>query len=121
MNKKLKKALILLFITTIVFFNITPISMAATEGLIEVNKIQANGNAEAAGDMVEVVGRILGLVRNIAVVLAVIIIAYLGIKFIMGSPEEKSEYQKSFIPLVVGIVVVVGAVQIATMLFGVMG
>lgn len=120
MNKKLKKALILLFITTIVFFNITPISMAA-DGLIEVNKIQANGNSEAAGDMVVVVGRILGLVRNIAVVLAVIIIAYLGIKFIMGSPEEKSEYQKSFIPLVVGIVVVVGAVQIATMLFGVMG
>ena len=120
MNKKLKKALILLFITTIVFFNITPISMA-TDGLIEVNKIQANGNSGAAGDMVVGVGRILGLVRKIAVVLAVIIIAYLGIKFIMGSPEEKSEYQKSFIPLVVGIVVVVGAVQIATMLFGVMG
>ncbi len=118
MNKKLKKALILLFITTIVFFNITPISMA-TEGLIQVNTIQANGNSAAADDMVVVVGRILGLVRNIAVVLAVVIIAYLGIKFIMGSPEEKSEYQKSFIPLVVGIVVVVGAVQIATMLFGV--
>ena len=118
MSKKLKKALILLFITTIVFFNITPISMATT-GLIQVNTIQANGNSAAADDMVVVVGRILGLVRNIAVVLAVVIIAYLGIKFIMGSPEEKSEYQKSFIPLVVGIVVVVGAVQIATMLFGV--
>ncbi len=118
MNKKLKKALILLFITTIVFFNITPISMAA-EGLIQVNTITAKGNDVAANDMVNVVGRILGLIRNIAVVLAVVIIAYLGIKFIMGSPEEKSEYQKSFIPLVVGIVVVVGAVQIATMLFGV--
>ena len=35
----------------------------------------------------------------------------------MGSVEEKAEYKKSFIPLVVGILVIMAATSIATLLF----
>ncbi len=35
----------------------------------------------------------------------------------LGSAEEKADYKKSLIPLVVGIVVVMAATQIMTMIF----
>ena len=62
-------------------------------------------------------GDILKVIRNIAAIVAVIIITILGIKYMMGSTQERAEYKKSFIPLIVGIVVVVAATTIATFIF----
>ena len=63
--------------------------------------------------------KVLGWIRNIAAIISVIILAILGVKFMIGSTEERAEYKKSFIPLIVGIVVVVAASSIATMLFSI--
>lgn len=62
-------------------------------------------------------GTIMKLIRTIAVIAGTVIIAILGIKYMMGSVQEKSEYKKSFIPLIVGILVVMAATSIATLLF----
>jgi type IV secretory pathway VirB2 component (pilin) len=61
--------------------------------------------------------KIMGLIRNIAVIAGVLLIAILGIKYMLGSVEEKADYKKSFVPLIVGAVVVMAATQIATMIF----
>lgn len=62
-------------------------------------------------------GSIMGMIRNIAVVASVIIIMVLGVKFMLGSVEEKAEYKKSFMPLIVGIILVVSATTIAAFIF----
>ena len=46
-----------------------------------------------------------------------LLIAILGLKYMLGSVEEKADYKKSFVPLIVGAIVVMGATQIATMIF----
>lgn len=61
-------------------------------------------------------GKILGFLQWIAGIAAVLIVAIFGIKYMMGSLEEKAEYKKTFIPLIVGIVVVFGAVTIGNLL-----
>lgn len=65
----------------------------------------------------EIAGRILGLIQAAAGVAAVVLVAMFGFKFIMGSANEKADYQKSFIPLIVGVVVVFAATSIAKILF----
>ena len=62
-------------------------------------------------------GQIMGMIRNVAIVASVIIIMVLGVKYMLGSVEEKAEYKKSFIPLIVGIVLVVSATAIASFVF----
>lgn len=62
-------------------------------------------------------GRIMGIIRNVAVVAGVIILMVIGVKFILGSAEEKAEYKKSLIPLVVGVVLVMAATTIVSFLF----
>ena len=62
-------------------------------------------------------GKIMGMIRNIAVIAAVIVIMVLGVKYILGSVEEKAEYKKSFMPLIIGIILVVAATSIASFIF----
>ena len=62
-------------------------------------------------------GRIIKFIQYVAIIGGAIILAVLGVKYMMGSVEEKAEYKKSFIPLIVGIVVVMGAISIANLLF----
>lgn len=64
-------------------------------------------------------GKILAYIRNIAVIAGVIVITILGVKYMTGSLEEKAEYKKSFIPLIVGIIVVMAATAIATTIFSI--
>lgn len=66
-------------------------------------------------------GKILGLIQIASAIAAVILVAVFGFKFIMGSANEKADYQKSFIPLIVGIVVVFAATSIAKLLFSTFG
>ena len=65
------------------------------------------------------VGNIIKTIRNASVILGVIILIILGLKYMMGSVEEKAGYQKSLIPLVVGIIVVMSATTIVSFLFGI--
>ena len=62
-------------------------------------------------------GQIMGMIRNVAIVASVIIIMVLGVKYMLGSVEEKAEYKKSFMPLIIGIVLVVAAAAIASFIF----
>lgn len=64
-------------------------------------------------------GKILAYIRNIAVIAGVIVITILGVKYMTGSLEEKAEYKKSFIPLIVGIIVIMAATVIATTIFSI--
>ena len=75
------------------------------------------GNAGETKDLAEKAANIVATLRNIAAIVAVVIIAILGIKYMLGSVEEKAEYKKSFMPLIVGVVVVTLALQIAAMIF----
>lgn len=88
------------------------------EGVITDVDNNSNGNlGSGAGKLKATAGKIIVLLRNIAAIAAVIILTVLGLKYMIGSTEERAEYKKSFIPLVVGIIVVVAATTIASFLF----
>lgn len=70
-----------------------------------------------ASKMQATAGKIMGMIRNIAVIASVIIIMILGVKYMLGSVEEKADYKKSFMPLIIGIILVVAATSIATFIF----
>ena len=56
-----------------------------------------------------------------ASVLAVIILIILGIKYMMGSAEEKAEYKKTLLPYFIGALFVFGAGAITTVIFNMAG
>lgn len=54
-------------------------------------------------------GKIMGIIQTVGVVISVVILMVLGIKYMMGSAEEKAEYKKTMIPYLVGAILVFGA------------
>ena len=61
--------------------------------------------------------RIMGILQTLGIVIAVLVLMVLGIKYMMGSAEEKAEYKKTMIPYVVGAILIFGATTIANMVF----
>lgn len=48
--------------------------------------------------------RILGVITTVGVVVSVITTLILGIKFMMGSVQEKADYKKSMVPYLIGVI-----------------
>ena len=86
-----------------------------------MDKINPNQSLSGgAGEKMQTIGStILTLVTNTAMILAVIIIAILGVKYMMGSLEEKAEYKKTMMPYLIGAILVFGAGAIGKMVVGI--
>ena len=111
--KKLDKVLSVLMIVIMLACICTSVFAA-----IDPNQIQPGQNTDADPTILKVGNTILTIVTNVGMILAVILVAILGIKYMMGSPEEKSEYKKSMIPYLVGAVLVFGASAIGRAIIG---
>jgi len=118
MKKSMKIIAIVLIALTLM--SITTTIFAASGSMLTPSDIEGKieYESDASTGLTEMAGKVVGLIRNIAVIAGVILLTVIGVKFMLGSAEEKAEYKKSLVPLVVGIIVVMAATQIATMIFG---
>lgn len=112
---------ILVFIATILLvFSLGANVVLAASGssggsLITPDQIEAK--PPTGNEIQDVGGRILGVLQTVGVILAVIILVVLGIKYMMGSAEEKAEYKKTLLPYIIGAAFVFAASTIATIVF----
>lgn len=60
---------------------------------------------------------IIAVVRVVGVVIAVVILLILGIKYMMGSAEEKADYKKSMIPYIVGAILIFASTAIVGVVY----
>ena len=112
MNKTLKILSILLLAVVLITLSTNVFAAELTPSSVG-DKITYGDD----GGLATKAGQIMGMIRNVAVIASVIIIMILGVKYMLGSVEEKADYKKSFIPLIVGIVLVVSATSIASFIF----
>ena len=54
----------------------------------------------------------------ISIIVAVVVLMYTGLKFIVGSTQEKAEYKKTMIPYLVGAILIFGASAITKVVVG---
>jgi len=111
--KKLSKVLSLVMVALILVSS----SAYAAVNLDNLDDTKINANATTA--MEKIASPIIDFITNAAMVLAAVLIAVLGIKFMMGSAEEKAEYKKSMMPLLIGAILVFGAITIAKIVTGI--
>ena len=107
MSKKILKVLscicIAIMITTIAIssFALTPSDISGNTSVSGTTEIQNVGQS------------IVGILQTVGIVLSVVVLIVLGIKYMMGSAEEKAEYKKTFIPYIVGAALIFAASAIA--------
>ena len=57
-------------------------------------------------------GKVFGAIQVIGSFVSVFVLILIGIKYMLGSVEEKAEYKKSLLPYVIGCIMVFGIVNI---------
>ena len=117
MKQTLKKVSIILLAVFLLFSFAQPISLAARQDAGSIINNVSNSNSEVDSGVTDVAGTIVNWIWGISIVVAVIVIMVIGLKYVIGSTQEKAKYKESLIPLVVGIVLIVFASTIAKILF----
>ena len=110
MNKKLVQ------IFTILMIVIALCSIAFNVFAITPSEI--NGNTDLKTDSISTIGNnVVKILQTVGVVLSVVILIVLGIKYMMGSAEEKAEYKKSMMPYVIGAALIFAASALAQVIY----
>ena len=117
--KKSLKIFAVVLIAMLVVFSVSTSSYADSAKDV-IGGINANTSGINSQGMKTVAGRVLGLLQIVSAILAVILVAYLGFKMVLGSANEKADVQKQFIPLIIGVTIVFAATSIANLLLGIM-
>ena len=114
-NKKTMRIICAVVIALTVIVSLCNVCMA-----IEVTDIKPNTKVQST-NLTNIGSNIAGIIRNVGIVLAVVIIMILGIKYMVGSAEEKADYKKSMIPYLVGAIILFGAAGIAQVVVSLSG
>lgn len=108
--KNLMKVLYIVIVVTMLISTISPVFAYTKPG-------DAKPDAGAQKTFDSQMDKIMGLVQGVGIGIAVIILVVLGIKYMVGSSEERAEYKKTFIPYIVGAILVGGAATIANAVY----
>ena len=112
-TKKIEKILSILMIVIMLVLTASTFSSAA---IPSPNQIQASNDVQS--NTITVAGnRIVAILQTVGVVLSVIILIVIGIKYMMGSAEEKAEYKKTFMPYIIGAALIFAASLFAQVAF----
>lgn len=111
---KIMKVLSILSIVAMLVAVGTPVFAATTIGNVTINP-EAKGNASST--IQDVGNNLMGTIQVVGIVIAVVILMIIGIKYMMGSAEEKAEYKKTMIPYIVGAVLIFAASTIANLAY----
>lgn len=114
---KLSKILSIVVVAVMLVAALSNVALATTIGNIMVNVTNTN----ASNKVSTIGGQVLNIVRTVGSIAAVITLIILGIKYMMGSAEEKAEYKKTLTPYIIGAVLVLAAVNIVNWIFGAAG
>ena len=85
----------------------------------DINQVSSDVETDADNAIQEIGSTILTIVTNVGMILAIIVVAVLGVKYMMGSTEEKAEYKKTLMPYLVGAILVFGASAIGKAVIGI--
>jgi type IV secretory pathway VirB2 component (pilin) len=116
MKQTLKKISVILLSALLIFAVMQPVALAKTKADDVIGGFSNTGNEMDNGVNV-VAGTIINWIWGISIVVAVIVVMIIGLKFIVGSTQEKAKYKESLVPLVVGIVLIVFATTLVKFLF----
>ncbi len=109
---KIVIALLILFLLTQIM---VPCAFAAT---ISAPEIDGGSSPTIIQDNVEGFGeKIFSAIYSVGVAISVIVLAILGIKYMLGSASEKAEYKKRMMPYLIGAICLFSASTVANIIY----
>ena len=117
-KKKMEKVLSIIMIAIVIIFNVLTIVNAVDSGdKFQPSSVNGTGSTMDTGSVQNLGQSVFAVVRVVGILISVIILVVLGIKYMMGSAEEKSEYKKTLLPYAIGAFLIFAAANISQILY----
>ena len=117
--KMLTKIMSVLLIA-VMLISVASTVFAAATGAPNPGEV-TGASVQGLSDVTNMGNQIVTILTTIGIIASVIILIVLGIKYMMGSAEEKAEYKKTMMPYVIGAALVFAASAIANILYNFLG
>lgn len=115
--KKVSKIISFILIAILVISLGTTAFAAGVAGGTDPGTLKGKA-VEGTSKITDLGNQLITIISVVGSVAAVIVLIVLGLKYMMGSAEEKAEYKKTLLPYVIGAIMVFAASTIAGVLYG---
>lgn len=117
----MKKQVKILSIALIVLTVLLAISnvVLATDIPGKIDQISKGNSSADTTKVVNLGATIVTIMQTVGIVVAVVVLLVLGIKYMMGSAEEKAEYKKTMIPYIVGAILIFASTTIVNVVYNI--
>lgn len=104
-------------IITAIWIALMVVCVATSCLALTPSDINGTDNPQGSTEIQSVGNSIVGILQVVGIVLSVVVLIVLGIKYMLGSAEEKADYKKSMIPYVVGAALIFAASAFAQVIY----
>ena len=112
--KKVVKVVSLL----VILVSILSATVLAADTGSGISPANFTGNSSFDTNSIKGLGnQVITIVSTVGTIGAVVVLVVLGLKYMMGSAEEKAEYKKTLLPYIIGAALVFAASSIAGIIF----
>lgn len=116
MKKTSKIIVFILIAMMIVSIGTTTVFAEAIKGGTDPSTLKGQ-EVTGTSNITKLGNQLITIISTVGSVAAVIVLIVLGLKYMMGSAEEKAEYKKTLMPYVIGAALVFAASTIAGVLY----
>lgn len=121
MNKKIQKVLSVMMILIYLVAMFGTLSLATTS-YADPSQYKGTDQQVEGLDKVQGLGnQIITVITTVGSILAVIVLVVLGIKYMMGSAEERADYKKTLMPYFIGALLIFAASAVAGIVYRIAG
>ena len=114
--KKQVKIVSIILVIMIALMAVSNVVLAAPDLSADI-KDMANGSGNQPKEVLNLGKTIVSIMQTVGIVVAVVVLLVLGIKYMMGSAEEKAEYKKTMIPYLVGAILIFASTTIVNVVY----
>lgn len=116
--KKMSKTILVIILISLTVISIgTSVFAAAVAGGTDPGNLTGK-EVSGTSKITSLGNQLITIISTVGSVAAVIVLIVLGLKYMMGSAEEKAEYKKTLLPYIIGALMVFAASTIAGVLYG---
>ena len=111
--KKASKIITILMIVLMIASIVMPVFAGSPADLVDKMKPETYEDTSGVAGIIQYIVKMINIV---GVGIAIVILLVLGIKYMMGSAEEKADYKKSMIPYLVGAILIFAGTSIVNVI-----
>lgn len=117
MNKKIFIILLISFIMiTLILMNVMISYASVSDDLGNLDDYKA-GETRDTGQLTTIAGRALGVLQVVGTIVSVIALMLIGIKYMIGSAEQKANYKQTIVPYIIGAAIVFSATALPNIIY----